>query len=138
MRKLIMIVTMILMSSSAWAFQDFETYQATDKLIERMQVETNLQRRLRIMDAYKNFLYQRLNTIEIPDLTETPDNDPRLEEYRSLTEFDNYVNLIRMRQVDAKTCTSTKMHIERSTSRDGGVVPEAVEALKILTALCST
>lgn len=137
MRKLVMILAFVLAGNSAMAFQDLQTYRATDELINAMQLEGDTTVRLRHLESYKDFLYSRLNTIELPDIETTPDTDPRLEEYRSLTEFDNYVALIRMRQVSAKSCNSTKVHIENSTSRDGGVVPEAVEALKILSALCT-
>ncbi|WP_374033855.1 hypothetical protein ACES2I_14555 [Bdellovibrio bacteriovorus] len=137
MRKLVMILAFVLAGNSAMAFQDLQTYRATDELINAMQLEGDTSVRLRQLESYKDFLYTRLNTIELPDIETTPDNDPRLEEYRSLTEFDNYVALIRMRQVSAKSCNATKVHIENSTSRDGGVVPEAVEALKILSALCT-
>ncbi|MGE9743373.1 hypothetical protein [Bdellovibrio bacteriovorus] len=137
MRKLVMILAFVLAGNSAMAFQDLQTYRATDELINAMQLEGDTSVRLRQLESYKDFLYSRLNTIELPDIDTTPDTDPRLEEYRSLTEFDNYVALIRMRQVSAKSCNATKVHIENSTSRDGGVVPEAVEALKILSALCT-
>ncbi|BEV69437.1 hypothetical protein AB1A81_14135 [Bdellovibrio bacteriovorus] len=137
MRKLVMILAFVLAGNSAMAFQDLQTYRATDELINAMQLEGDTSVRLRQLESYKDFLYSRLNTIELPDIDTTPETDPRLEEYRSLTEFDNYVALIRMRQVSAKSCNATKVHIENSTSRDGGVVPEAVEALKILSALCT-
>ncbi|AHZ83467.1 hypothetical protein predicted by Glimmer/Critica [Bdellovibrio bacteriovorus HD100] len=132
-----MILAFVLAGNSAMAFQDLQTYRATDELINAMQLEGDTSVRLRQLESYKDFLYSRLNTIELPDIDTTPETDPRLEEYRSLTEFDNYVALIRMRQVSAKSCNATKVHIENSTSRDGGVVPEAVEALKILSALCT-
>lgn len=137
MRKLMMILTFLLSSNSALAFQDHLTFRAMDELTQTLQAERDGNMRLRHLESFKDFLYNRLNTIELPDIETTPDNDPRLEEYRSLTEFDSYVSLIRMRQISAKSCNSTKVHIEGTTSRDGGVVPEAVEALKVLSALCT-
>lgn len=136
MRKLILTLSLVLAASQSLAFEDALTYQATTEVITRMQQEAEMPARLALLNSYKDFLYNRLNTIELPDLDSTPDTDPRLEEYRSLTEFDGYVNLITMRQVTAQTCATTKTRIERSTSREGGVVPEAVEALRVLSALC--
>lgn len=136
MRQLILSFFLILAAAPALAFEDTLTYQATAEVITRMQQEAEMPARLALLNSYKDFLYNRLNTIEIPDLETTPDTDPRLEEYRSLTEFDGYINLISMRQVTAQTCASAKTRIERSTSREGGVVPEAVEALRVLSVLC--
>ncbi len=136
MRKLILSLTVFMAAIQSLAFDDNLTLQATNEVITRMQQEDDMSRRLALLNTYKDFLYNRLNTIEIPDLDSTPDTDPRLDEYRSLTEFDGYVNLINMRQVTNQSCVRTKTHIERSTSRDGGLVPEAVEALRILSALC--
>lgn len=136
MRQLVITLALVLSGFNASAFQDPETVQAAENLVSNMQQDSR-EDRLSRLESFKEFLYTRLNTIEIPDLNTTSDFDPRIEEYRSLTEFDNYVNLITMRQVTSKACVSTKMHIENSTSPEGGVVPEAVEALKILSALCN-
>ncbi|WP_253696375.1 hypothetical protein [Bdellovibrio bacteriovorus] len=136
MRKLILMVC-LLASQSSLAFTDSLTLQTADNLIAHLQRQDNVVARLQYLETYKQFLFDRLNTIEIPDLATTPDDHPALEEYRSLTEYDNYVNLIRMKDINASTCQRTRTRIENSTSRDGGLVPEAVEAMKILNALCS-
>lgn len=136
MRQFLIYLSIILSAVSASAFQDPITLRASEELIEQMAQEMSPGRRLRQLEEFKDFLYNRLNTIELPDIATTPDEDPRLEEYRSLTEYDGYVNLIRMRDITAKNCMSTKVRIEKSTSRDGVLVPEASAALKILLALC--
>ncbi|WII72941.1 hypothetical protein QJS83_03530 [Bdellovibrio sp. 22V] len=137
MRQLILALTLVLAAGSAHAFEDAMTIQVTGQLTLRLQQEADPQVRLQLLEKYKEFLFERLNTVELPeDLTSLPDNSPIIEEFRSLTEYDNYINLIRIKTLNERNCQLAKMRIENSTSREGGVVPEAVEALKVLNALC--
>lgn len=138
MRQLLMILIVSLAANSVFAFQDAPTHQVTAQLLERMEKTDNKVQRLRDLEKYKDWIYQRLNSIELPEnFISLPDNSPILEEYRSLTEYDNYINLIRMKTVTEKDCAKTAKRIEGSTSREGGLVPEASDALRVLTALCN-
>ncbi|MNT12919.1 hypothetical protein D3C72_1478670 [compost metagenome] len=84
------------------------------------------------------------------DALSLSDNDPRIEEYSSLTEFSGYLNLIGpsklvrhnspkfdpAKAIEAlkTTCRSARGEIVSNTQ--GAEVPEAIEALKILNSLC--
>ncbi|KHD88255.1 MAG: hypothetical protein OM95_09965 [Bdellovibrio sp. ArHS] len=132
-----MLMICLLTSQSVLAFTDSITVQAADNLIVHLQRQENPALRLRDLETFKQFLFQRLNTIEIPDVATTPEDDPAFEEYRSLTEYDNYINLIYMKDITSTSCGRMKIRITNATSREGEiVVPEAAEAMKVLAALC--
>lgn len=137
MRQFLIALSLLVATTSASAFHDSATITVTEKLMLHIEKMEDSQLRLKALEKYKDFLFERLNSIELPDNFMALSNDnPVIEEYRSLTEFDNYINLIRMKEVTAKDCQRTKMRIEASTSREGGMVPEAEVALKVLSALC--
>ncbi len=89
-----------------FAFKDEVTLTATSKLIQNFKVQTSPRARLWSLHSYKDFLFHRLNTIEIPNLESADLNDPQLEEYSSLTEYDTYIELINIKELNPKSCAS--------------------------------
>lgn len=136
MRQLLIILSLFFSCANVYSFQDPITASATNSLITKFQAEGSTIQRLQLLEQYKNFLFKRLNTISFPNLKDTEDSDPQLEEYRSLTEFDGYINLIEMDEITEKNCQNTITHIENAGRTENELAPEATKALGVLTALC--
>ena len=136
MRQLTVAFLSLLLSTQAFAFRDQLTVQRISQLKQTLEAEAP-QNRLAHLEAFKDFMYKRLNTVELPeDILNTPDDDPRIEEYRSLTEFSGYVNLISGKTISAASCRSSRQDIVNTANTQGAEASEAVEALKILNSLC--
>ena len=136
MRQLTIAFLSLFLSVQAFAFRDATTVSRVEQLKQRLEAEAP-QNRLVHLEKFKDFMYKRLNTIEMPeDILNTPDEDPRLEEFRSLTEFSGYVNLIAPKSVSATGCRSAHQDIVNTANTQGSEASEAVEALKILNSLC--
>ena len=124
-----------LVTLQAGAFQDRLTVTAVSQLKQGLESEPR-QNRLMRLEAFKDFMFKRLNTILPEDVLNIPDEDPRIEEYRSLTEFSGYVNMISPKELSSLTCRGTHRDLINAASTQGSEGTEAVEALKILTSLC--
>lgn len=135
MRQLLTVMALFLSIENAYSFQDPYTKDETQKLIQGFQAQS-YQQRVDSLQHYKNFLYNRLNRIELPDIDTTSDEDPRFAEYASLTEFDTNVDLI-VNRIGKTSCANIEHEINSKSSRSGDVVvDEATEAVRILSALC--
>lgn len=137
MRQLIMFIASVLFVNSASAFQDLQTKSMAATVESRMLRTTNTQERLLLLSQYKDFLFQRLNSIELPAFEDLRYGDPLLEEYRSLTEYEGYISLIDLKDVTAKECYRNKVRMQNSAGKTTILPVEARDALKILEALCS-
>lgn len=142
MRKLIFIFMCFTISTNALAFKDEATLAATRELISRLQQQTTVQEKAANLERFKKFLFNRLNTIDVPDITQNSLKDPRIEEYRSLTEFDTYVNMISIKKINASSCAAATAHIRAATGADMSAInsdqqgAEALMAQQIIEALC--
>lgn len=147
MRKLVMILACVMFASNAFAFKDPATVAATRELISRVQRQSTLQEKAATLESFKQFLFNRLNTIEMPENMDDVDamaksNDPRIEEFRSLTEFDTYVGMISIRKINGASCAAARNHIAASTGADqsqldrGEIGSEALMAQEIINAIC--
>jgi hypothetical protein len=136
MRQLTVAFLSVIFSVQAFAFHDVTTLSRIEQLKQRLETEAP-QNRLAQLEAFKDFMYRRLNTMPMPeDILNTPDDDPRIEEFRSLTEFSGYVNLIAPKAVTGASCRAARNDIVNSANTQGAEATEAVEALKILNSLC--
>ncbi len=138
MRQLTVALLSLLLGAQAFAFNDRVTVARVEQLKQTLEAEAP-QNRLAHLESFKDFLYNRLNSIELPeDILNTPDNDPRIEEYRSLTEFSGYVNLISAKQLSKASCGNINRDIINTANTQGSEsqASEALAALKILNSLC--
>lgn len=153
MRQLTVAFLSFIFSIQAFAFNDTTTVDRINLLKQRLETDA-LEHRLEHLGIFKDFLYQRLNSDDLmpEDALSLSDNDPRIEEYRSLTEFSGYLNLIGPARVvrrnspkfdSAKslealktTCRSARQDIVNAVNTQGAEASEAVEALKIVNSLC--
>ena len=136
MRQLTVAFLSVIFSVQALAFTDLTTVNRINQLKQRLEAEAP-QNRLVHLESFKDFLYKRLNTIEMPeDILNTPDTDPRMEEFRSLNEFNGYLNLISPKSVTVGSCRSIHQDIVNTVNTQGAEASEAVEAIKILSSLC--
>lgn len=142
MRKLITILSIFIMGQSAFAFRDSATISATRELIKELESKTSAAEKSSQLEKFKDFLFKRLNALEIPDLDSSSPDDPRIEEYRSLTEFDSYVGMIEVKNISAKNCAASLAHLKAATGADQssnqtlGLGEEAKLAEEIILSLC--
>lgn len=128
----------LFIGAQAFAFSDRVTVVRVEQLKQTLEAEAP-QNRLAHLEGFKDFLFNRLNTIEMPeDILNTPDSDPRMEEFRSLTEFSGYVNLISAKQLSKASCGGIHRDIINTAQTQGteSQASEALAALKILSSLC--
>ncbi|GEM_PF-7130630 len=137
MRKLIMFIASVLLVNSANAFQDLQTKSMAATVQSKILRTSNTQDRLLLLSQYKDFLFQRLNSIELPAFEDLRYGDPLLEEYRSLTEYEGYISLIDLKDISSKECYRNKIRLQNSAGKTTVLPSEARDALKILESLCS-
>ncbi|MGZ3770783.1 MAG: hypothetical protein ACXVCP_19655 [Bdellovibrio sp.] len=136
MRQLLTVLAVMLVFQNAYSFQDKLIIDRTKDLLIEFDGSPQAER-LQYLEQYKDFLYKRLNTINIPNLLNLPDNDPRLLEYGSLTEYDGYIDLINMQHITVESCHKAIKDIQANGSiGQGKLAAEARIAIKIVTALC--
>jgi hypothetical protein len=131
-----MFIASVLFVTSASAFQDLQTKSMAASVQSKILRTANTQDRLLLLSQYKDFLFQRLNSIELPAFEDLRYGDPLLEEYRSLTEYEGYISLIDMKDVNSKECYRNKVRLQNSAGKTTVLPSEAREALKMLDALC--
>ncbi|MGZ3745042.1 MAG: hypothetical protein ACXWRA_14795 [Pseudobdellovibrionaceae bacterium] len=135
---LITILALFLAIENAHAFQYFGTKQKTSNLIESFKGKSQ-QQRLELLKSFKDSLHEYIENFELPDINSTPDDDPRLAEYASLTEFEGYLDLAldKLEKTGCKNVSMTSGRIKSSASQSGEEeVDEATLARKILAELC--
>lgn len=137
MFKLI-ISTLLLVSLNAWAVSDAPTRKNTEAFIKALKQERTVDKKLELFSEFKDDLFNRIISFEIEKIENKNDifSIDQKEAFRSLNEFEGYLDLITIKTFSKEDCKSTKENIETSASKESGVVPEAVESLKILSALC--
>lgn len=141
MRQLMVALLSLLISYQAVAFKDPAVVNGIIKLKQNLETQPR-ENRLVYLEKFKNALYKRLNTIPLPEnILQTPANDPRMEEFRSLNEFSGYVNLISPKSLDRASCQSAQQSIVSAAKTQDETAGEtdtmeADEAAKILEALC--
>lgn len=137
MFKLI-ISSLLLVSLNVWALADAPTRKNTEVLIKALKQERSVEKKLELFNEFKDDVFDRIISFEIEKIENKNDifSIDQKEAFRSLNEFEGYLDLITTTTFTKEDCTSTKEDIETSASKESGVVPEAVEALKVLSALC--
>ncbi len=141
MHKLILIISFLLGSSTGWAFSDSATNTQLDRTIQALKLESRVDKKARHLEAFRNFLYQRLNTIDLALIEANPDD------FASLNEFYGFIGQIDGKELSATACRKTRDNMLR-LFRDNGLsqeaadqlptsqFPAATESLRLLNALC--
>ncbi|MNK11924.1 hypothetical protein D3C87_299750 [compost metagenome] len=142
MRQLIKpIMAFVLMAPSlSWSLSDPVTQLAAEKIQAEIQADKTQFGRMEKLSELKQFVNHRLNTIELPpDLLKVRDDDPILESFRSLNEFEGYLDLISMTRIHGQNCAKAEIKVLAATAgKDSNYVsPEAQVALDLLKSICS-
>ncbi|HWU42116.1 MAG TPA: hypothetical protein VN132_01720 [Bdellovibrio sp.] len=114
MRKLIIFLCLAL-SSNALAFSDLVTHKEVDKTIEAMKKANSVSDKINLLNGLKDFMFQRLNTIVVPDTTpKSGELTAAQKEYASLVEFDTNLNEIfhNIRSLNKITCANNRLHLQ--------------------------
>jgi len=135
-----LIITLLFSFSSAKAFND----KAILALIETTKITVNKlssdQLRIAELKRFKDKLHGRLSEFDLPYVESMDDDDPRLSEIASLTEFEVYMDQINFsRRISAKACydSASRIHFHRGRSDSVKSIPnEALKALEILEMFC--
>lgn len=138
MRQLIKtLLTVALLSPSfGWAFTDPATLMAVEVAHQEMREARQFSTRMSSLAALRKLVNERLNTIDLPNPLSLPDNDPRIENFRSLNEFEGYLDLMITRRVSIGDCSQIAQNI-RSSSSKAQVAAEAQTALDLLKSACA-
>lgn len=137
MRQLILFIFTTMFLTSAFAFQDVQTQKMAIHVQMKMRQTSDSNERMLLLAQYRDFLFQRLNSIPLPEFEDLRYDDPVLEDYRSLTEYEGYISLIDLKNINSRECHRNKARLQNSVGRTPVQPPEAEEAIKILAALCS-
>lgn len=139
MRQLLktLLIAGLLTPHLARAFNDAPSVQAVTETKSLIMSTKNSEARKHLLWSLRKAINTRLNTIEIPDISQVQVNDPRVEDYRSLTEFEGYLDLISLTRLNEKECRRAQVRVEASSSTNGFVSKEARYALELLQALCT-
>lgn len=137
MRALISFL-LIFTSLNALAFADTVTNEKTEILKLQLRSEPDKAKRLEIFENYRDFLFERLQTVELP---KTPSER---EGFRELNEFEANIFMIRLDGVTKMACVmnAKKITIANAMNRnfkdesDIKLPPAALETLEILKAIC--
>lgn len=134
----LMIATLLLISMNAWALSDQAFRKNIETFLVNLKQERTLQQKEQAFEKFQDELFDRINSFDVAVLEKDADifDINELEDFRSLNELQGYLDLIVVKDLNSEGCKTTKDKIEASASKEGGVVPEAVEALKILASLC--
>jgi hypothetical protein len=141
MRKLILIIICLFTSLQTLAFKDVLTTTATQNLIRKLNGPLNKNEKFKTFKAFKVFLSHHLESFDLPDINLESSKDPEFEEYRSLTEFETYLDLIQP-QKNKINCLSNidRINIAGSTAsfemNEKNAAPEARLAHEVVRALC--
>lgn len=137
MRQLILFIVSTMFLTSAFAFQDVQTQKMAIHVQMKIRQTSDSDERMLLLAQYRDFLFQRLNSIPLPEFEDLRYDDPALENYRSLTEYEGYISLINLKNINSRECHRNKVRLQNSAGRTPVQPLEAEEALKILAALCS-
>lgn len=136
--KKLTVAVVIIFATQANAFSDKQTLEQINNLRIKSAATQNMRERQILLENLKLFMFQKLSTMELPDLMTVSMQDPRIEEYRSLTEFDNYISMINVKNLNKENCANEANRIEAAQSNTEEVTRgvEAKLALLILGSLC--
>lgn len=137
MFKLIL-TTVLLISTSSWAVTDGPMRKSIDTFVKTAQQERSASQKIQMLKDFKQALYNRIDSFDLTEqeLKKELVAGDKNEAFRSLNEFEGYIDLIPTDKFKTEDCKRIKNEIETSASKEAGVVPEAVDALKILSSLC--
>jgi hypothetical protein len=137
MRQLItkVLAVAIFIPSLAWSFSDPVTMMAVEVAHQEIQQATRFSTKMRSILHLRKLVNERLNTMDIPNPLLLANNDPRLEDFRSLNEFEGYLDLMVSQRVNADDCSRLAAQI-RMSAVNTRASSEAQVALDLLKAIC--
>lgn len=125
----------IFIPSLAWSFTDPVTVMAVEVAHQEIQQATRFSTKMQAVFHLRKLVNERLNTIDIPNPLALQDNDPRLEDFRSLNEFEGYLDLMVGQRMNIKDCANIGANI-RSAAVSTQASSESKVALDLLKAVC--
>lgn len=142
MRQLIksLVAVVVMVPSFSWALSDQMILNAYDRAQAQIVMSNSLEERVAKLEEFRHLVNLRLNSIDLPeDVLMAADNDPRIESFRSLNEFEGYLDLISMRKVHEQSCARAEVKVVASSAgkQEGYVSQEARMALDLLKTLCA-
>lgn len=141
MRQLKLIILGLVFTAKAFAFHDPKIFSTVSDVLKKLPLQTTIQERANTLDQLKESLFQKLSSIQLPNIDQMSESDPRLEEYRSLTEFDTYVEMIKSEDLTVKNCEALVAHLNSAAqshlTASKATPPELDLAQKIALAACA-
>ena len=136
MRQLIkkFLILVILAPQLAWSFTDEATMMGIEVAKQEINQSEHFAVRMKALLALNDLVQERLVTIDASDFDVLPYNHPRIENYRSLTEFKGYLQSVVGQRSNVQDCPVLKSRIINASK--GGVYAEGKIALDLLEAAC--
>ena len=133
-----LIAFLLMISGSAFALGDSVTVRKIAEFKSVLRAEKDKAKRLEQLEVFKDFLFDRLQTVELPD------SDQRRADFAELNEFESNIFLFRFKTVDTASCrlnwrrVTTANAIKRDYDDLSELVsaPSTREALEILKLIC--
>ena len=137
MRQLInkTLVLAVFIPNLAWSFSDPVTLMAVEVAHQEISQATQFSAKMQSVLHLRKLVNERLNTIDMPNPLTLADNDPRIENFRSLNEFEGYLDLMVGQRVNVRDCTKLATNIT-SAAVNTQASSEAQIALGLLKAVC--
>jgi len=134
-------------SVSAHAFQlpeagftDVATRMKLAESVKAMRAEPDFSKRYEHLIDLEKFVNDRVQTVEIPDFDTVEVHDPMLENYTSLNEFDNNLELVKQNlSAPNTTCAKIAKEVQKTAGSENASAEEAPETymtLEVVKALC--
>lgn len=133
-----LIALLLLVSNAAFAFSDSVTNQKIVAFKSILRAEKDKSKRLEQLETFKDFLFDRMQAIELPK------NEKERADFAELNEFESNVFMFRFKIVDTETCrlnwrkVTTANAVKRDYNDIGELTsdPSTKEALEILKLIC--
>ena len=138
MRPLILAVLLMFGAPSAFATTDAVTNQALATLKARLAADKTPAGRLALVESFKDFLFDRLQTVPLDE------SEAGKEAFARLNEIESYVFMMKFEKLSPAECAHAYSRISTSSATNLDYESESqinpskpgVEALQLLKAIC--
>lgn len=140
MRAIGLLLLFSLSATAASAFTDPVTVQRTAAFKSSLRAEKDKAKRLELLEGFKDFLFDRLQTMDLPQTAR------QRADFAALNDFENNVFMFRFKTVDRASCvanwrkitTANAIKREYNDASEITAAPSTKEALEILKLLCES